>query len=281
MPDNSTKLYDGHDYQLYPYKPSLAAAVTFTALFAVLAVLHAYYLFKYKGWYFIPFLLGVIFEAIGYGGRLAGHYHPYSISWYVLQAIFIWIAPTMIAVCIFMTLSRIAIALESEDLLIIRPKWLTIIILCGYFISLFAQIWGARYIIRDDPTEVKAGIIVFVGGLSIQILLSSALIVVALMFHRCLRKYPAGANDLARGRKYLYVFYAASSFILVRSIFRVVLSVTPYGIPSLSTEAHLYIFDATLMALTIIVYLVVKPYGELFDEWKRRKDLGDPELSKT
>ncbi|KAK6330464.1 hypothetical protein TWF696_003355 [Orbilia brochopaga] len=280
MAGNSTGQYDGHDYQLYKYSPSVPAAVVFTLIFAILAVLHTYYLFKNKGWYWIPFTLGVIFEAIGYAGRIAGHYYPYSLAWYILQAVFILIGPTVFAASIYMTLSRIAIALHSEELLIIRPKWLTIIFVCGDLLSLNTQSGGAGLLAKDDPKTVDIGQKIVTGGLLIQILFFGAFILVTLLFHRRLHASPAHHADLARGRKYLYVMYAANTFILVRSIFRVAEYVMPHDGPLLSTEVYLYIFDATLMTLTVVVYLIVKPYGELFDEWKRRKDLGDLELSR-
>ncbi|KAF3901982.1 hypothetical protein ABW21_db0206636 [Orbilia brochopaga] len=280
MPDNSTGPYDGHKYQLYKYSPSIPAAAIFTVLFAILAILHTYYMFRHKGWYWIPFTLGVIFEAIGYVGRIAGHYAPYSIAWYILQSVFILIGPTVFAASIYMTLSRIAIALHSEDLLLIRPKWLTIIFVCGDLLSLNTQSGGAGLLAKDDPKTVDLGQKIVTAGLAIQILFFGAFILVAMLFHRRLHNLPARHADLANGRKYLYTMYAANTFILIRSIFRVAEYVMPHDGPLLSTEVYLYIFDATLMALAVIVYLIVKPFGELFDEWKRRKDLGDLELSR-
>ena len=47
-------------FRFYYYEPSMAAAVTFTVLFALATVLHAYQLVRSRTWFMIPFAVGAI-----------------------------------------------------------------------------------------------------------------------------------------------------------------------------------------------------------------------------
>jgi hypothetical protein len=49
---------DNNDYKLYNYSPSLAAAVFFTVLFALVTLLHTYQLARMRIWAFVPFCIG-------------------------------------------------------------------------------------------------------------------------------------------------------------------------------------------------------------------------------
>ncbi|OQD83018.1 hypothetical protein PENANT_c018G11178 [Penicillium antarcticum] len=53
----------------YTYNPSMAAAVIFVILFAVITLLHTFHLIRTRTWFFIPLVIGGYFELIGYIGR--------------------------------------------------------------------------------------------------------------------------------------------------------------------------------------------------------------------
>jgi hypothetical protein len=50
------------DFALYRYVPSIAPAVTFVIVFAVLSILHLIRLIRYRTFFFIPFVVGLICE---------------------------------------------------------------------------------------------------------------------------------------------------------------------------------------------------------------------------
>lgn len=264
----------------YYYWPSLPAAIIFVLLFTVCGIIHIYRLFKYKGWYFIPFIIGVIFQAVGYVGRIGSHYDFYSLTWFIMQSLLILLAPALFAASIYMTLSRLAIALHAENLLIIRARWLTTFFVTGDVLSFLAQSAGGGMMAKSDPEGADRGQKIIMGGLFIQIFFFGGFIIIATIFHNRLNKSPSHVHEKIKGRKYLLTMYFANGLILVRSIFRVIEYIMPHDGPLMKNEAYLYIFDALLMFFVVVVYLVVKPYGDLFDEWKRRKDLGDLELTR-
>ena len=60
MGDSSSDI----SFVFYRYDPSLPAAVIFVVLFVVASLVHLFQLFRYKTWYFIPFVIGGICESI-------------------------------------------------------------------------------------------------------------------------------------------------------------------------------------------------------------------------
>ena len=112
----------------YAYSPSLPLAATFTAVFSVLLLTHTFRLFHTRTWFMIPFVLGCLFEAVGYIGRILGAIEapgPYSLAPYLISAVLILIAPTLFAASIYMELGRVVEMVKGEDVLVMRRKWLT------------------------------------------------------------------------------------------------------------------------------------------------------------
>lgn len=58
------------EISVYGYRPSLAANVTFIALYAVASAVHTYLGFRWKQWWFSAcMLVGAVNAIIGYAGR--------------------------------------------------------------------------------------------------------------------------------------------------------------------------------------------------------------------
>jgi len=82
-------------------------------------------------------------------------------------------------------------------------------------------------------------------------------------------------------KRHLYVLYATSALILVRSIFRVIEYIQGNAGYLLSHEIFLYIFDATLMFLVMVLFNWVHP-SQVTDFYKKRQSAhGTVELQHT
>jgi hypothetical protein len=60
-------------------------------------------------------------------------------------------------------------------------------------------------------------------------------------------------------KKHLWALYASSALILVRSVFRVVEYLQGYYGSLLQTEVYIYVFDAVLMWLVLVIFVAVHP----------------------
>lgn len=103
---------------------------------------------------------------------------------------------------------------------------------------------------------------IIVAGLFVQIIFFGFFIITAVVLDYRLRKTPLPrcyAADIP-WRQQLNILYVASSLILVRSVFRVVEYLEGNDGNIMRHEAFLYIFDATLMFITMALYNFYHPF---------------------
>jgi hypothetical protein len=105
-------------------------------------------------------------------------------------------------------------------------------------------------------SSVNTGEKLVIAGLFVQLLFFGLFIVTAGIFHVRITKVPTPPS-LARDipwKKHMYVLYGASLLIMIRSIFRVVEYIQGHDGYLLRHEVYLYIFDAVLMFLTMLIF---------------------------
>jgi RTA1 like protein len=132
------------DYVLYNYTPSLAAAVVFVVIFVTITLGHIFLAWRHKLKFLIAFIIGGLFEAVGYAARAVNaHQAPnYSTMPYALQSLFILLAPSLFAASIYMILSRIMRVVDGDANSIIRATRLTKIFVTGDVLSFLIQSGG-------------------------------------------------------------------------------------------------------------------------------------------
>ncbi|KAI4108130.1 MAG: hypothetical protein LQ339_002402 [Xanthoria mediterranea] len=249
------------EYVLYRYTPSIAAAAVVISVFAILTGLHTYRMIRTKLWFCVPFTIGGAFELIGYIGRAVGHSSPESLVPFIIQSLFVLVAPALFAASIYMTLGRLIRAVHAESLSVVRVSWLTKLFVCGDVFTFFIQGGGGGIMASHDPDKVKLGENIILGGLFLQIIIFGLFVVASIVFHVRLQKRPtreAYAGDV-KWQKMLWVLYAVSAIILVRNIFRVVEYLGGNAGPLLRVEWPIYVFDALLMAATMTIWFAGYP----------------------
>ncbi|KAH8781946.1 RTA1 like protein-domain-containing protein [Hyaloscypha finlandica] len=258
------RLVPGTKYLLYHYNPSKVAAIVFIALFGITTILHIFQLSRKRTWYFIPFVIGGLFETIGYVGRaISSTQSPnWSTGPYICQSLLLLLAPALFAASIYMVLGRIIVLTDGEAHSPIRVKWLTKVFVAGDVISFLAQSAGGGMLAKaTSDSGVKLGQNVITGGLGIQVLFFGLFILVAGIFNYRLRAVPSLRSKQLSvpWQSYLFVLYGASLMIMIRSVFRIVEYVIGQDGYLLDHEVFLYVFDAALMFLTMVLFNVYHP----------------------
>ncbi|EMT72211.1 RTA1 like protein-domain-containing protein [Fusarium oxysporum II5] len=249
---------DEYDFKLYRYTPSLAAAVISVAVFAILTGLHIWRLFRARAYYFTAFTIGGIFEVVGYAGRIWGHYDKESIAGFVIQAIPILVAPALFAASIYMILGRLIRAVDAVHLSLVPVQWVTRIFVTGDVIAFTLQAGGGGVQSGGTLDMSRIGEKMIVVGLFVQIAIFGFFVCTSILFHYRLYQSPTAESlqGTTPWRRYLYVLYGSSFLILVRSIFRVVEYLQGNAGYLISHEIFLYIFDAVLMAVVMLILVV-------------------------
>ncbi|KAB2580534.1 putative rta1 domain protein [Lasiodiplodia theobromae] len=249
---------DLHGYKLYNYSPNLAAAIIFVIAFALTASFHTFQLIKHKTWYMLAFLIGGFFEVVGYIGRAASATEDngkWTVGPYVIQSVFLLVAPALFAASIYMILGRIILLTDGESHAIIKRRWLTKFFVFGDVFSFLMQSTGGGLMAKgtSDPDSIKMAQNIIIGGLILQLVFFGFFIIVAGIFHMRMNSVPTVKSEQpeVRWRHYLTTLYAVSVLIMIRCVFRAVEYIQGHDGYLLTNEVFIYIFDALLMFLVM------------------------------
>ncbi|KAE8164552.1 RTA1 like protein-domain-containing protein [Aspergillus tamarii] len=254
---------DAISFSFYHYDPSMAGAVIFIILFAGTTLFHIYQMVRTRTWFFIPFVIGGIFEVLGYIGRaLSSRESPdWTLGPYMIQTLFLLLAPALFAASIYMFLGRIILVLRAESHAIMKKKWLTKVFVTGDVLSFLLQGSGGGIQSGGSVDSMKLGEKVIVIGLFVQIFFFGFFIVTAGSFDLKLKKYPIPRCRSAEipWRKHMNVLYASSMLIMIRSVFRLIEYLQGNNGYLLHHEIFLYIFDAVLIFITMVIFNICHP----------------------
>ncbi|KAK4100385.1 hypothetical protein N658DRAFT_101857 [Parathielavia hyrcaniae] len=156
------------EISVYGYRPSLAASITFIALYAIAIVIHAYLGIRWKQWWFMScMLVGAVNAIIGYAGRIMMYYNPFSFAAFMIQIICVTTGPVYYCAAIYITLA-LAINHFSPALSRFQPKlFYYIFIPCDLF-SLVLQAAGGA-LSTSSAGSSQVGVNLALAGLAFQV----------------------------------------------------------------------------------------------------------------
>lgn len=250
---------------IYHYTPSLGLAASACAVFAVSTALHTYQTIRTKSWYVVPIILGGAFETVGYIGRIlsANEAPDYTPGPYIVQAILILVAPASIAASIYMIMGHIIRAMDGNQYSLVRENLLTKLFVIGDIMSFMVQSTGASMLTKKEQKQRDAGNCVIIGGLVVQLLFFGLFMITMVVFWTRLANDRSRTTELkqtgVQWHLHILVLLICSILIMIRSVFRVIEYTQGQNGYFLSHEIYLYIFDATLMFLVMVVLNIIHP----------------------
>ncbi|KAL4863181.1 hypothetical protein BDV12DRAFT_177813 [Aspergillus spectabilis] len=250
------------EHNIYGYNPSIPAAAIFIVLFGGSTGYHIYQLVKARALYFIPFVIGGVFQILGYLFRILSHNNTDSNPLYALQTVLILLGPALYAASIYMVLGRLIIYLDAQEHSLVRVNWMTKIFVTGDVVSFLMQCGGGGLMSGDNPDSRKIGETITIIGLVVQVIFFGFFLITAIICHIRIHKATTSraleATQHWRGNwtarnwvTLLYALYVVSVLILIRSVFRLVEFIDGYGGYLMTHEVFLYVFDAVLMAVVM------------------------------
>ncbi|UPK92758.1 hypothetical protein LCI18_003693 [Fusarium solani-melongenae] len=241
---------------LWRYVPNVAAAAIFLLLFLGSFLYTSWKIWKTRAYFCIVFAVGCFMEMVGYGVRAGARNKTGKLMPYCVQNMFILVAPALFAASIYMTLGRIIRSIRAERHSMIKPSKLTKIFVFGDVLSFMVQGGGGGMSVIQNQDVAKWAERIVVIGLMIQIIAFALFCVVAVVFHRRMKRAPTAASigTLVPWESTLYMLYGVSILIMIRSIFRVIEFAQGYTGYALSHEWTLYVFDALLMWIVIVIF---------------------------
>ena len=254
-------------FEYYPLQPHVAPSAVFAAVFGLTFALHGYQLFRLKSWYLLPLLIGAGLEFVGYIVRCLSlqqyidNMNPLPLGPYIIQSVFILVAPAFLAASIYMLLGRLVIAANAGPASPIPLRWLTKLFVAGDVIAFLGQAAGAGLLSAGSLSSAKTGEYIIIAGLGVQVLFFSCFIITGIIIQR---RLTITHWNLHTGMpigwvKMLYVLYIVSALILIRSLFRIIEYATGYNGYLMHQEVFLYVFDALLMSGVLILLNIYHP----------------------
>ncbi|KAG7042616.1 RTA1-domain-containing protein [Colletotrichum scovillei] len=248
---------------LYLYDPSLAAACVFIVLFSSTLTAHAIILYKRRTRFFIPFIVGIICEILGYVARAisAAQTPNWQVMPYALQSLMLLIAPSLLAASIYGMLGRLIILSNGQDYSPVKPKILTKVFITSDVLSFLVQNGGGGILTNaKSPSKIQLGENVIIVGLFIQLIGFALFIAVTAVFQwRISQERSQSLRHAASWEKFLWILYGVSALVLIRSLFRVIEYIQGYDGYLQTTEVFLYVFDAALIFLVTFILAVFHP----------------------
>ncbi|PWY92368.1 RTA1 domain protein [Aspergillus heteromorphus CBS 117.55] len=243
-------------YYLWKYLPSITAAAIFAVLFGGITCVHCFKLWRTRAWFNVPFVVGGAFEFIGYIFRIVCYNNTASITSYSVQSVLILLAPVLYAASVYMTLGRIIRSIHAEELSVVPVSWLTRLFVISDIVAFWVQGGGAGLMVMQNMATVSKVIVIV--GLVIQMAMFSFFIVTSVVFYRRAQQIPPTAGGVP-WRQHMNTLFAVSGFILIRSIYRVVEYTMGMDGYFLTHEWPLYVFDAVLMWLVMVIWAIKYP----------------------
>jgi hypothetical protein len=197
-------------------------------------------------------------EVIGYAAREASHDETGKLMPYVIQDIFILIAPACFAASIYMTLGRVIRSVNAKHLSPIRTSRLTKTFVGGDLLSFSIQGVAANFFFIPKLAKVGQGIVVV--RLFVQLLMFGLFIATTIVFHlRLLRRGTSESYASKAWGRSLLLLYSVSTLIMIRSLFRIVEYIMGQDGYLLGHEWTLYIFDSVPMFLVTVLFYFQEP----------------------
>jgi RTA1 like protein len=286
MHGNSTvhpSLDDPNVWVPYRYHPTTVGAGIFIGVFTLTTILHIAQVIRHRTWYFIPLIVGGLctshsypsliplsqltspstVEIAGYTGRLVSTHNIWLLGPFIVQSVLLLVAPALFAASIYIILGRIILLVNGEKYSLIKQKRLTATFVAGDVLAFMTQAAGGGIAGSGTLSGLHTGQDIIVAGLFMQIIFFALFIAVAGTFHTRLSAALRERNDpeIQRlpWRKHLYMLYAASGLIMIRSVFRVIEYLMGNDGYLLRHEVFVYVFDAVLMTGVMVLFNFVHP----------------------
>lgn len=127
----------------------------------------------------------------------------------------------------------------------------------------------------NDESKADLGQNLIIGGLFVQLVVFGFFIVLTALFHRKIARRPTNKSAVINVPwwRYIYVLYAASILIMVRSIFRAVEYIQGRGEYLQTHEVYFYVFDTMLMFFVCVLLNVFHPSAIISQRTKEQWEL--------
>lgn len=184
---------------------------------------------------------------------------------YIMMNMLTILSPCGFIATVYMLLGRLAIHLEAENLLLVRPSIITKLFVTSDIVTLMVQAGGGGLQSAQDAKMADLGAKLFLYGLIIQLVsfiiytLIFALFVYRLKSQRTKEWYNRPNGLFGHWLALIYALVISCVGILVRSVFRTIENAQGFDGTLATTESYFYLLDCVPLWIAILVFAIVWP----------------------
>jgi len=198
-----------------------------------------------------------------------------------MQSLFITLPPSLYAATIYIIYSRIALFVNAPGASLVRPTRITKIFVIGDVIAFFMQVGGDGIMAQTNMANLEQKIMLI--GLFVQLAFFGFFLVISINFWK--RTRSSSARYILRYRKYswynlLMLLLAATTFIVLRCVFRIIKFGQGHTGYFVTYEVFLYLFDVVFILSVQIIFHVIHA-GDVFPPNFIIKKIGDDDGYRT
>jgi hypothetical protein len=126
----------------------------------------------------------------------------------------------------------------------------------------YTQLGGAGVQVTEDAKIMDIGKKVVLVGLIFSLVVFAFFVLIAVRFHRRLGDTPTAVltlNPDVKWRRYMWALYSAYFALMIRNLVRTIQFGASRTAPVNTEEAYIYVFDAFLMFLVMLMVVVYHP----------------------
>lgn len=221
-----------------------------------------------KRWWLLATLaFGAWCECVGNGLRIYGHFHTDIVNPYIAQQVILVLTPAFFAAAHFTILTKVCMLYGPRYIWPVRPTWLIPLFVVLDVASLAVQGGGSgnaavAEINGETVAKINSYGNIVVAGLAIQLagyLAFNFLFILFVVRASADRRRGEAEWLTPRFKLFLAATWASALLVLGRSVFRTAEMGIGWVGRVATTEWYYLIFDATFVALAVIILTVVSP----------------------
>ncbi|KAF8597902.1 RTA1-domain-containing protein [Ceratobasidium sp. AG-I] len=258
---------DGLDYSksALGFIPKKPVAIISGIIYVLTVVVSAWWYRRHPSRYMLTIMIAGVCYAAGLFLRVAFANDPHSSSIIIPMQLLTVLSPCGFIATVYMLLSRLSYHIQAEDLLIIKPTFITKIFVTSDIVTLLVQGAGGAMESNENRSSAELGHKLFLIGLIVQLISFILYMVVFLVFLYRVRtwrsvQWNTRPDGFSKHWLALVSMMCISCVgILIRSVFRTIENAQGFGGYLATHEGYFYLLDCLPLWIAVVVFNITWP----------------------
>lgn len=201
-------------------------------------------------------------EVFGYYGRTWSSNNPDIAGPFILQNLLLLASPPFLAATIYMSYGRIITGIRAQKYSLISPRWMTKIYVLIDIGCVVSQVMGSVLPASGEQSSIELSKKILLGGLITQVVALGFFILTCWHAHGRIKRNPNDgilSDPSISWQNHFRVLELVTLILIIRSVVRTIEYLQGVDGFVASHELFIFLFDAFLMWLIMVAFLILHP----------------------